>query len=86
MTRRTDSESVGHAVTKAAKRESASTAALSAALYDATSDFPDDSDGCSSPAGGACNKPAADCFVHPNKSLIRETVHQTTSLWQLSLI
>ncbi len=53
MMRRADSESVGHAVIKAAKRGSASTAALSAALYDATSDFPDDSDGCSSPTGGA---------------------------------
>lgn len=49
MTRRTDSESVGHAVTKAAKRGSAGTAAP----LDATSDFPDDSDGCSAPTGGA---------------------------------
>ena len=53
MTRRADSERVGHAVTKAAKRGSAETAALSAAPLDSTSDFPDDSDRCSSPTGGA---------------------------------
>ena len=32
---------------------SASTAALSAAPLDAMIDFPDDSDGCSAPTGGA---------------------------------
>lgn len=53
MTRRADSESVGHAVTKADNRGSAGTAALSAAPLDSTTDFPDDSDGCSSPTGGA---------------------------------
>jgi hypothetical protein len=47
MTRRSDSESVDHAVINAAKRGSAGTAAP----LDGTIDFPDDSDGCSSPTG-----------------------------------